>query len=77
MSCSSCHKSGYAGANVDRTFPRTTCARCHDAQGNNGTSGPMGAIAGPNCVSCHVQHLRDTRWTASLTGSKPMQEPKR
>ena len=77
MSCSSCHRSGYAGANVDRTFPRTTCARCHDAQGNDGTSGSMRASAGPNCVSCHVQHIRDTHWTASLTGGKPMQEPKR
>jgi hypothetical protein len=65
LSCSSCHKSGFTGANVDRTFPRTTCAKCHNVQVfNEASSAPMGADA-PSCTSCHVQHIRDIHWASS------------
>lgn len=48
LSCNSCHKSFDP---IDRTTPRTTCAACHSKQ--NGQ---------PDCVSCHVQHLRDLKF---------------
>jgi FHA domain len=65
MSCSSCHKTGYMGANVDRNYPRTTCARCHNAQTFDKSSSAA-AIETPSCTSCHVQHIKDTRWASSL-----------
>jgi hypothetical protein len=46
LSCNSCHKSFDP---IDRVTPRTTCALCHNANDR------------PNCTSCHVQHIRDTR----------------
>lgn len=65
LSCSSCHKSGFAGANVDRTFPRTTCSKCHNVKVfNEASRAPMGAGA-PSCTSCHVQHIKDTHWASS------------
>jgi pSer/pThr/pTyr-binding forkhead associated (FHA) protein len=70
LSCSSCHKSGFAGSNVDRTFPRTTCKLCHGTQDAGGLAGSVAAREKPVCVSCHVQHYRDTNWKASLTGTK-------
>ncbi|MDQ6652361.1 MAG: FHA domain-containing protein [Acidobacteriota bacterium] len=70
LSCSSCHKTGFAGANIDRTFPRTTCSKCHNVQVFNETSrAPMGAEA-PSCTSCHVQHIKDTHWATSLLDKK-------
>jgi len=52
LSCSSCHQSFEP---LDRTTPRTTCANCHVTDGQ------------PNCTSCHVQHILDTRrWSASM-----------
>ena len=65
MSCSSCHKTGYMGRNVDRSYPRTTCARCHNAQVFDKNKGPTG-IETPSCTSCHVQHIKDTHWVSSL-----------
>lgn len=63
LSCSSCHQSF---APLDRVTPRTTCASCHDGD----RSGRFrNSIAGdqPNCVSCHVQHVKDKRqWAASF-----------
>ena len=54
LSCSSCHNSFDP---LDRTTPRTTCAACHVANDK------------PNCTSCHVQHVRDTRrGSTGLTG---------
>ena len=47
LSCNSCHKSFDP---IDRETPRTTCAACH--------SKPNGQ---PDCMSCHVQHILDTR----------------
>ncbi len=65
MSCSSCHKSGYMGANIDRSYPRTTCGRCHNRQVFERVSGSKG-VETPSCTSCHVQHIQDTHWTSSL-----------
>jgi pSer/pThr/pTyr-binding forkhead associated (FHA) protein len=68
LSCSSCHKSGFAGANVDRTFPRMTCSKCHNVQVfNEASRAPMGAAA-PSCTSCHVQHVKDMHWSSSQLG---------
>ena len=47
LSCNSCHKSFDP---IDRETPKTTCAACHTKQ--NGQ---------PDCTSCHVQHILDTR----------------
>ena len=44
LSCNSCHKSFDP---LDRETPRTTCAACHTKQDRS-----------PDCVSCHVQHIR-------------------
>lgn len=53
LSCNSCHQSFDP---IDRTTPKTTCAACHST-----------ADAKPNCTSCHVQHIHDSRrWSASL-----------
>jgi pSer/pThr/pTyr-binding forkhead associated (FHA) protein len=70
MSCSSCHKSGFSGSNVDRTFPQTTCKLCHGTQDASGLAGSVAPREKPVCVSCHVQHFRDTNWKASLMGTK-------
>ena len=65
MSCSSCHKAGYMGTNVDRAFPRTTCAQCHNAHifERNTTAAKSDA---PSCTSCHVQHITDAHWAPTL-----------
>jgi pSer/pThr/pTyr-binding forkhead associated (FHA) protein len=65
MSCSSCHKTGYIGAKVDRTYPRTICARCHNAQVFEGTRAATRSDT-PSCTSCHVQHIKDAHWVPSL-----------
>ena len=65
MSCSSCHKTGYMGANVDRNYPRTTCSHCHNAQVFEQNKGATG-METPSCTSCHVQHIKDTHWATSL-----------
>jgi len=65
LSCSSCHKSGYMGANVDRNYPRTTCGRCHNTQTFEKASAAAGRET-PSCTSCHVQHIKDTQWASSL-----------
>jgi hypothetical protein len=59
LPCNTCHKNGLLGANVDRT----ACARCHNAQAFYGVG--KGAET-PSCISCHVQHIRDTHWTSIL-----------
>jgi len=64
LSCSSCHKSGYMGANIDRSFPRTTCGRCHNHQVFERVSGSTRGET-PSCTSCHVQHIRDAHWLPS------------
>jgi hypothetical protein len=47
LSCNSCHKSFDP---IDRETPRTTCAACHSKPNSL-----------PDCTSCHVQHILDTR----------------
>jgi len=66
LSCSSCHKTGYMGQNVDRSFPRTTCGKCHNAQLFNEPVTATNKSDTPSCTSCHVQHVRDTHWAASF-----------
>jgi hypothetical protein len=52
LTCSSCHNSFDP---LDRVTPRTTCAACHVSNGQ------------PNCTSCHVQHILDTRLITKAT----------
>lgn len=66
MSCSTCHRTGFIGARLDRESPRTTCARCHTNQFFERTDPKLPSAAGPSCTSCHVQHVRDTHWTPQL-----------
>jgi pSer/pThr/pTyr-binding forkhead associated (FHA) protein len=69
LSCTSCHKSGYVGASIDRNFPRTTCARCHNTKAFKETS----LIAGSeqmSCTSCHVQHVKDPHWASSFLSTR-------
>ncbi len=69
LTCSSCHKTGYMGTNVDRNFPRTTCGRCHNAQFFNEPKSTSTAKQTPSCTSCHKQHVKDTLWRSAF--SKP------
>jgi hypothetical protein len=71
LSCSSCH-STYK----NRESPRQTCGNCH-----NGSADPTGRIviaAGePNCISCHVQHVKDKRhWNPDLLADSTAPAPK-
>ena len=66
LSCSSCHKTGYMGTSVDRSYPRATCGKCHNAAVFNEPSTSTTKAEIPSCTSCHVQHVRDTHWAASL-----------
>lgn len=66
LSCSSCHKTGYMGRNVDRDYPRRTCARCHNTQIFNERSPVVASDEAPSCTSCHVQHVKDAHWASSL-----------
>jgi len=74
MSCSSCHKSGYMGASVDRNYPRTTCGRCHNSKTFEKVAGATESET-PSCTSCHVQHVKDTHWAASLRVAQPETPP--
>ena len=66
LSCSSCHKTGYTGARVDRSFPRTTCGKCHNGEVFGEPVSVPEKSQVPSCTSCHVQHVKDARWAASL-----------
>jgi hypothetical protein len=69
VSCSTCHKS--YGATLDRETPRTTCAACHNGKTDAQTGRALLTAEMPNCTSCHVQHVRDTRhWNPSLLSTK-------
>ncbi|HSS19420.1 MAG TPA: FHA domain-containing protein [Pyrinomonadaceae bacterium] len=64
LSCSSCHRTF---APIDRQTPRTTCGNCHNGYVEAGTSRVLIAKDLPNCISCHVQHVKDKRhWNPSL-----------
>jgi pSer/pThr/pTyr-binding forkhead associated (FHA) protein len=66
LSCSSCHKTGFVGAGVDRISPRATCAKCHTSRFFERADARLPQSAGPSCTSCHVQHLNDPHWRPSL-----------
>ena len=66
LSCSSCHRTGFFGANLDRTSPRLTCAKCHTNQFFERADARLPSALGPSCTSCHVQHIKDTHWTPKL-----------
>ncbi|MBD0371412.1 MAG: FHA domain-containing protein [Pyrinomonadaceae bacterium] len=66
LSCSSCHKYGNTSTNIDRTSPRTTCAKCHNDQVFHKSAHSMVGMEMPSCTSCHVQHVRDRHWLPSL-----------
>ncbi|MCA1634443.1 MAG: FHA domain-containing protein [Acidobacteria bacterium] len=66
LSCSSCHKTGYMGTDVDRASPRATCALCHNARVFNEPARFAGEADKPSCTSCHVQHVKDAHWAPSL-----------
>jgi hypothetical protein len=64
LSCSSCHQTFNP---IDRQTPVTTCSKCHNGSIEPGTNRIVIAQDKPNCVSCHVQHVKDKRhWGASL-----------
>jgi hypothetical protein len=68
MSCSTCHN----GFNpIDRDTPRTTCGICHN--GGVTATGSQISPNAPNCTSCHVQHIKDSRrWgTRMLVEASP------
>lgn len=58
LSCSSCHKSFNP---IDRDTPRLTCAVCHNGETDNQTGRTLISPDQPNCTSCHVQHIKNTR----------------
>jgi FHA domain len=62
LSCSSCHKTGYMGTNIDRSYPRTTCGKCHNAEVFNEPTTSSVKAETPSCTSCHVQHFTDKHW---------------
>lgn len=63
VSCSSCHRSLNP---IDREYPRQTCSECHSGSAAGVGKGLLAAGA-PNCVSCHVQHVKDKRhWNPDL-----------
>ena len=66
LSCSSCHKTGYMGRNVDRSFPRTTCHKCHNAEVFNEPTTAQSKMDTVSCTSCHVQHVKDAHWPVYL-----------
>lgn len=64
LSCSSCHKSFNP---IDRETPRTTCGSCHNGSVDPITKRVIIRQDQPNCISCHVQHVKDKRhWNPSL-----------
>ncbi|MEO8434760.1 MAG: FHA domain-containing protein [Pyrinomonadaceae bacterium] len=64
LSCSTCHKSFNP---IDRETPRKTCAGCHNGQVDQASGRTLVAATKPNCVSCHVQHVKGSwHWNPSL-----------
>jgi FHA domain len=63
LSCSSCHKRFKP---IDRETPRTTCAGCHNGSVDPATKRVLIAAGQPNCISCHVQHVKSPwHWNKS------------
>jgi hypothetical protein len=64
LSCSSCHQIFNP---IDRETPRTTCGRCHNGSIDTARWRAPVAADKPNCISCHVQHVKSSRhWNPSL-----------
>ncbi len=64
LSCSSCHKTFNP---IDRETPRTTCGGCHNGSVEPETKRVLISQDKPNCISCHVQHVKDKRqWASGL-----------
>ena len=64
LSCSSCHA---VRDPIDRTTPRTTCAKCHNGEPDPRAGRQVIAADKPNCTSCHIQHVKDKRhWNPGL-----------
>ncbi|HCX28649.1 MAG TPA: hypothetical protein DHU55_02580 [Blastocatellia bacterium] len=64
LSCSSCHKTFNP---IDRQTPRTTCGVCHNGSLEADTNRVLIPKEKPNCISCHVQHVKGRRhWNPSL-----------
>ncbi len=69
LSCSSCHKTFNP---IDRETPRTTCAACHNGMLEPVTNRILIPRDKPNCISCHVQHIKSKRhWNRSLIAEVP------
>jgi pSer/pThr/pTyr-binding forkhead associated (FHA) protein len=68
LSCSSCHKSFNP---IDRETPRTTCGGCHNGYIDPSTKRVLIAADKPNCISCHVQHVKSKKqWNRSLLAGR-------
>ncbi|MEK6280479.1 MAG: FHA domain-containing protein [Acidobacteriota bacterium] len=64
LSCSSCHNSIDP---IDRETARTTCGGCHNGNIEPVTKRVLIAQDKPNCISCHVQHVKSKKhWNPSL-----------
>ena len=64
LSCSSCHVNRDP---IDLIKPRTTCGKCHNGQIDPRIGRQVIAADRPNCISCHVQHVKDERrWDSGL-----------
>jgi len=64
LSCSSCHESYNP---IDRETPRTACGGCHNGYVEPTTNRALIAADKPNCISCHVQHVKSKKhWNRSL-----------
>jgi thioredoxin reductase len=64
--CTDCHSAGLHSEEGLHQSPRATCAACHSTSFDAG-----GAIFGPNCTSCHVQHGGEKDLIAALRVSSP------
>ncbi|HKO95741.1 MAG TPA: FHA domain-containing protein [Pyrinomonadaceae bacterium] len=64
LSCSSCHKTS---KRIDRETPRTTCGGCHNGYLEPKSQRVLIAADKPNCISCHVQHVKSKKhWGAPM-----------
>jgi hypothetical protein len=73
LSCSSCHKTFNP---IDRETPKSTCALCHNGRIEQGTNRVVIPADKPNCISCHVQHIKDKRhWNSSLLAARAEVKP--
>lgn len=68
LSCSSCHQKFNP---IDRETPRKTCGACHYGSIDPQSNRVLIAKDQPNCISCHVQHVKSKRhWSPGLLVSR-------